>query len=387
MKLPTVNWNWRQLRWVAYGFAYLFTFVLFAYFSFPYERLKQYVVTKYNASQLGATPDHLEIESLGWSWHFPGIVAHNVRLTVGSATASGTSSDTPQEGDHPAPPPALEAEHVYVSLSPLALLGGVRAASFGASALGGQISGSARDSNAMRRLDLTLDGINPGGIPQLAAAIGLPLTGRLSGHVAVDLPDNNVLKAEGNVDLAAEDLVLGDGKAKIGGAIALPELHMGQFKLKAAIAAGRLKIDECAAQGRDIDLSLTGGLRLRKQLESSLAELELKFSFSDKYKTQSELTRALFGQPDSKIPGLFDTATTGMLSKQEDGSYGARLYGPFDRLKPRPANVGRRPVTTSGSTPLTGTARRRPIRSARRTGRPGTDNATPEPAEESNDSE
>lgn len=111
---------------------------------------------------------------------------------------------------------------------------------------------------------------------------------------------------------------------------------MGAFTLKAGITGGRLKIDECVAHGKDMDLALTGGLRLRKRLEGSLAELELKFSFSEKYKTQSDLTKALFGQPDSKIPGLFDTATKGLLTKQADGSYAARLFGPFTRLKPKP---------------------------------------------------
>jgi hypothetical protein len=151
------------------------------------------------------------------------------------------------------------------------------------------------------------------------------------------------------VQLAAEDLVIGDGKAKVGGAIALPELHMGAFSLKAGITAGRLKLDECIAQGRDVDLALTGGLRLRKRLEGSLAELDLKFSFSEKYKTQSELTKALFGQPDSKVPGLFDTVTSSMLTKQEDGSYGARLYGPFARLKPKPLLGGQRSAGATGA--------------------------------------
>jgi hypothetical protein len=36
------------------------------------------------------------------------------------------------------------------------------------------------------------------------------------------------------------------------------------------------------------------------------------------------------------VPGLFDTVTNSMLTKQEDGSYATRLYGPFTRLKPKP---------------------------------------------------
>jgi hypothetical protein len=125
-----------------------------------------------------------------------------------------------------------------------------------------------------------------------------------------------------------------------------------------------LKLDECVAQGRDIDLSLTGGLRLRKRLESSLAELELKFSFTEKYKTQNELTKALFGDPNSKIPGLFDTATSALLTKNEDGSYSARLYGSFNRLKPKPL-IASKKSSTSGSLYGTGTRKRSRSRRAK----------------------
>ncbi|MEY2935142.1 MAG: hypothetical protein RL033_5891 [Pseudomonadota bacterium] len=347
MRLPKLTL--RQLRWVAYGLAYLFTFIVFAYLSFPYERLRQHLVSTYNASQLGPNPDRLEVDSLTWSWRFPGVVAKGVRLTIGSEAKATTdlTVEASSETLPPLPPPVLAVDELYVSFSPLSLLSGARAASFGAQALGGEVSGWARDSADLRRLELQLDGINPGAIPQVAAAIGLPISGKVSGSIAVDLPEHNLMKAEGTIDLAAEDLILGDGKAKIQNMIALPELHMGAFTLKGGITAGRVKFDECAAHGKDMDLSLTGGLRLRQRLEGSLAELELKFSFSEKYKTQSDITKALFGQPDSKIPGLFDSATKGLLSKQADGSYAARLYGPFSRLRPKPL-VSKRGSTTTG---------------------------------------
>ena len=69
MKVP--KFELRQLRWVAYGLAYLFTFVVFAYLSFPYDRLRQYLVSSYNAAQVGLNPDRLEIDSLSWSWRRP----------------------------------------------------------------------------------------------------------------------------------------------------------------------------------------------------------------------------------------------------------------------------------------------------------------------------
>lgn len=345
IKLNAIKWNaakLRHLRWVGYGVGYLILFAFFAYVSFPYDRLRQFVVASYNSAQTGVAPDRLEIDSMSWSWRFPGIVAQGVRLVVSAPPAA--------DGEKQLPPQYLEAEKVFVSASALALVGGSRRASFGADALGGEITGWASDSDVARKLELELDGVEPGSIPQLASAIGLPLAGTLSGHVSLDLPERNLMKAEGSVELTAEDLVLGDNKAKIANTIALPELHIGAFSLKAQISGGRLKIDECTAQGKDVELSLAGSVRLRPRIETSLADLDLKFSFSDKYKTQSDLTKALFGQPDSKVPGLFDTVTSSSLSKQEDGAYAARLTGPFSRIKPRPA--GARKTGASGtSTP------------------------------------
>jgi type II secretion system protein N len=356
MKFPKLNLrNLKYVKWAAYVLAYLFAFVAFAYVSFPYERLRTYVISMYNVNQLPPADNRLEIDSLTWSWRFPGIVAEGVRLVV--------SPPPVPEGEKAPPPQYLEAEEVFVSASALALLTGAREASFGAQALDGEVAGWARDSDAGRHLEIQLDGVNPGKIPQLASIIGLPLAGRLSGHASVEVPEGNVTKAEGTVDLAAEDLVLGDGKAKIQNTIALPELHVGTFNLKAQITGGRLKIDECTAQGRDLDLALTGSVRLRPKVEASVADLELKFSFAEKYRNQSDMTKALFGQPESKIPGLFDTATSSHLSKQEDGSYGARLTGSVARMQPRPLGASRRSASasTSGSTasPIKGRRMRR----------------------------
>src|SRR5262245_39772012 len=188
----------KYLRWVGYTVAYLMAFVIFAYVSFPYERLRQYVVSSYNAASAGGD-SRLEIDSLSWSWRFPGIVAEGVRLVV-------TPPPVP-EGEKAPPPQYLEAREIFVSGSPLALMSGAREASFGAHALDGEIYGFVSDSAESRRFDLHLDQVNPGAIPQLARAIGLPLSGRLSGSINLELPEASLTKAEGTVELAAEDLV------------------------------------------------------------------------------------------------------------------------------------------------------------------------------------
>ena len=69
----------KVLTWVGYGFAYLFALLVFAYLTFPYDRLKERIVTEFNARQTGPDPLHLELDELGSYW-FSGIEAEGVRL-------------------------------------------------------------------------------------------------------------------------------------------------------------------------------------------------------------------------------------------------------------------------------------------------------------------
>lgn len=340
------------LRWCGYVAGYVSALVFFAYLCFPYDRLRQYVVARYNAEQRGAYPNQLEIDELDWSWRFPGVTAEGVRLVLNKPPPAGS--------ERKPPPEFLEAREIRMRVAPLALLMGTRELSFAAQALGGAISGSARESDDLSDIELELDGVNPGDVPQLAAAVGLPMSGLASGQIFLQLPNGSLAKADGNVDLSIDDLVVGDGKAKIQNTIALPELHMGTFQLKAQVDAGRLKIEECTSQGRDVDLTLAGELRLRRRVESSIANMNLEFRFSEKYKTQSDLTKALFGEANSKVPGLFDTATRSALAKLDDGGYASTLSGAFSRLRVRPRSNRTAAARTS-------TRRRSPIRRPRTT--------------------
>src|SRR5206468_3931305 len=61
----------RILAWVGYPLFYLGCLMVFAYVSAPWDRLKNALVTGFNAG----SPLRMEIEKLSWSWHFPGISA------------------------------------------------------------------------------------------------------------------------------------------------------------------------------------------------------------------------------------------------------------------------------------------------------------------------
>ena len=138
----------------------------------------------------------------------------------------------------------------------------------------------------------------------------------------------------------ASKVEIGDGKAKIRNTIALPKLDAGEMTFTAEATDGRLKIEKFSAKGKDIEVVADGSVRLRDPMDQSLAELSLRFAFSDAYKNKNDITRGLFGAPGSSMPGLFDLDPKTKRAKRPDGFYAWRLVGPLGRMEPQPAPMG-----------------------------------------------
>ena len=160
------------------------------------------------------------------------------------------------------------------------------------------------------------------------------------GTIDLKLPESKLSKAEGKIDLKITDLSVGDGKAKIRNTIALPKLDAGEMTFTAEATDGRLKIEKLSAKGKDIEVVADGSVRLRDPMDQSLAELSLRFAFSDAYKNKNDITRGLFGAPGSSMPGLFDLDPKTKRAKRPDGFYAWRLVGPLGRMEPQPAPMG-----------------------------------------------
>jgi type II secretion system protein N len=313
-----------------YVFFYLGCLLLFAYFTFPYDMLKERIVTEFEKqrSQAGS-PQRLEIGSLGPYW-FSGLSARDVKLVLPRAPGS--------DGERRAESLALETAHVRLSLLPLLI--GRMTFTFGAKAFGGDIDGYYRSSGE-ERIEVELDDVDVGQIGPLVDIVGgLPLEGRLAGKADLALP---LPKASGSLDWKIEKLAAGDGKAKIQGKLALPKLAVGELKLTAEAKEGVLKITKLSAggAGQDLDLDGTGKIALRDPMTESLSDLNLRFRFSDAYKGRNEITKSLFGPPGSNIPALFELADPRIkASRRADGYYGWHMAGPLRDPKFEPSSVG-----------------------------------------------
>lgn len=321
----------RILTLSGYPLFYLLCLFMFAYWTFPYGRLKDRLLAEFEAQrQSSPSAQRVEIQSLGPYW-FSGVALKGLSLVTprtGNAEGPATSKLT------------FDQAHVRVSLLPL-LIGRVTL-TFGAKAFDGSIDGWTRSSSDGRRIEASLDDIDVGKMSVLGDMVGgLPLSGTLNGKMEWMLPDQKLTKASGTLSLKIADLSAGDGKTKIGGKLALPQIKVGTLELAGEAKDGILKVTKLGADGKDLDLAGEGKIALRDPASDSIADLNLRFRFADAYKTKNDMTKSLFGAPGSNMPALFELADPRIKSsKRPDGFYGWHMVGQLKDARFEPAAGG-----------------------------------------------
>jgi type II secretion system protein N len=337
--LPSINLNItlpprvkRILVASAYPAFYLFCLLVFAYLTFPYDRLKERLLVEMETPKAGkANAQHLEIDSIGPYW-LSGLSFKGVRLI--SRRLPGPEGELP--------PSKLTIDEGHVRISLMQLLIGRKTVWFGGKAYGGSVDGWARVNSEGLVLEVEAEKIDIGQIDAVGELVsGLPLSGTMKGKLAWVLPEQKLAKATGTVSLSIADLTAGDGKTKIAGKLALPKLSVGVFDVEAEAKEGVLKIDKLGSQGQDLDLAGDGKILLRDPFGDSNADLYLRFRFADGYKGKNEMTKSLFGAPGSSAPALFELADPRIrTSKRPDGFYGWHMTGFMKDPRFEPAPTG-----------------------------------------------
>src|SRR5262245_8402136 len=104
---------------------------MFAYFTFPYERLRERLLVELEAQRQGnPNSQRIEIDSLGPYW-FSGVSLKGLSLV----------SPRPAGAEPSGPPSKLTFDKAHVRVSLLPLLIGRVTVNFGAKAFGGSIDG------------------------------------------------------------------------------------------------------------------------------------------------------------------------------------------------------------------------------------------------------
>lgn len=301
-----------------YGLFYVVCLLVFASLTFPYGMLKEHVVSAFNAQDGGGGgQQELQIDDMGGYW-LSGARMKGVRLLM-APTEPGQ------------PPEKIEIDQASVRYGILASIFGGSDMSFDVLAFGGEGSGSFDTHGKDRTIELTLETINIGRVEPLVRLLGVPLKGELGGTIKLTTPEGKANKASGTVSLEIKNVVIGDGKAKIKGALPLPPIQVGTVTFVAEAKDGILKISKLVAGGKDLELQGEGRITLRDVATESLCDAQVRFRINDAYRNKDDMTRGLFGAPGSSTPALFELDPRVKQSKRADGFYGWSIRGPLSR--------------------------------------------------------
>lgn len=357
-----------------YPLFYLFCLVIGLVLSFPWDQVKHRIEAEFAKSQApkGAAAWRLEIGELDGYW-LSGVEIRSAKLIIPpdeassasptgsparSSAAAKSAGDTDDDGEADAPAAKvaagprestvlLEEGHARVRLLPL-LIGRVRV-DFSMSVLGGEISGTVPVGGG--DFELELEDVDLGQLAPLADLVTVPVQGVASGRMSLSAPDGKFSKAGGALDLSVKNVVLGDGKAKLMGKMALPPADLGTLEIGATAAAGVLQLDKFDAQGKDGEVHGAGTVKLRQPWDMSIADVYLRFGFTDAYRSTNDKTKALLGEPGQDFPpALIDQDKKMKRAKRSDGLYGFRIHGRVRSLKFDPTTAdGPKPSKTPAS--------------------------------------
>jgi len=326
---------------VGYPFFYLFSLVVFLSWTFPYEKLKERIVTTFNAQQrTSSAPTELQIDELDSSW-LTGVKAKGVRLISPSA-------------DPTKAPIEIKIDEARARISLLGLLVGNRDVSFRIDAFDGTIKGSFDDSGKERNVDVTFDGVDMSKVDAIAANVGFPLDGKLFGTLKLQLVEGKASKGNGNVNLEIRDMFAGSAKELTVktplGPFTLPRLKVGNFAVTGDAKDGILKLTKIGASGGDVDVTGDGRVQLREVATDAHLEVNLKFKINDAYRSKNDKTKMLFGTPGGKDKPMLEMDPRMAKSKTADGYYGLRIGGTLAKPDPQPSGGGVMAPGFSGST-------------------------------------
>lgn len=319
--------------WVGYGVFFFVALLLFIYWTFPYDRVRDRIIAEFDKSQKpapGAAKQVLAIGKLEPSW-FTGVVLKDVTLTSYPTDPSKT-------------PSVLRFDEIRARVSLGSIFSAAKDLTFSAKGLGGTIEGSVTHKpsvpapNAVavksgplfdRTIKMDLDGIELGQLAPVRDAIGTVIGGTLKGSIDITYGETRIDKANGAVNLEVENFWVSDGKTpfkvpalkQVFGSdeITLPRIDIGNLPIQVAVKNGVARIEKMEAKGKDLDLRVDGQITLRENAADSDLRLNLAFKFNDTYKKKGESTAGLLLLLDSE-PKL-------RASKRPDGFYALRVMG------------------------------------------------------------
>jgi type II secretion system protein N len=263
----------RLLIGVGYPLFGLFVFFVAVYASIPRDRLRERLERELSQdppARLGTGMD-VTISDLSLSLLPPGVDLYDVALKQRALPPPPAGEDKPQR--------------------PRTYFIRARSARIDVEAFGGSLFAEGRLSDKELSGKLRASEVGLAQVPGLLQAVPLPLSGKaglsadLSGTVEPKTGRPVLSSLSGLIELSVEDLVIGDGKAKLvvpgdmflAQGLTFPRVRLGRVSGRVVVSKGRVTLDQLRTRSPDAEAALEGYVDLRDPVQLSELHLYLRF--------------------------------------------------------------------------------------------------------------
>lgn len=290
----------RLLRYIAYLILFAVSFVVFLYWLFPYEVLRDRIagmIERQSGGALQVTIDELE------PYWFTGVDISNLLLEAPGPEGTMT---------------ILKLRRAQARAGLFSLLFGSPDVAFDLE-IGrqGEISGFTATSAESVELDLELDDLNLGEIGLIRRATGLILSSRIDGSIDLAIDRGRPVRSEGRIDLDPRDIAIQPSTVRLGEMeIPLPQLDVTKGRgsaIKMEMGKGVVTVEQFKLAGGDLELELSGKVFLSTRPENY--RLNLNGSFKPSQKLGDVLPFLFIVEKQQREDGSYPLSITGRLSR------------------------------------------------------------------------
>jgi type II secretion system protein N len=296
--------------YIAFGFA---VFLVALVLTFPDQRIKE-IATVQIEKQLKGKYD-VTIEDLDL-WWLSGLELENVKIServvdpdLADGAAESDSEESAGAGKNGPPeekPMVVEIPRVAAGLSPLlSVINFAPTVDFLVDLGGGDVSGNYVHSGDGRALEVDIDEIDLAKTPILESLLGVPVLGTLAGEIDLQIHPSRAVVTGGDIRLKGQNLVVDNATLTTDalgpmGFIDVPQTDFGRLDAHLTIARPKgesrstLKFEEFRFhEGEDVRGQIWGDIELGRGMARSVAKIEMRFQFDDKYIRSNDLSSVL----------------------------------------------------------------------------------------------
>ncbi|MBU1240727.1 type II secretion system protein GspN [Myxococcota bacterium] len=316
----------RLIRWVIYSVVGAVTFFVSLNLFMNWDLVKEKIVRELERMT------GYDVSIADVSFGFSGIEMKEVVMV----------SRPEKDGEKPS---RFVISSLAINASPLSLMKSDKDIGFSMNTLGGSISGRFSKDADKKKFKLQMDDIQIAKIPFLKNAISMPVKGKISMDGYVELDRHGWRKSNGEFNFGFHRMVVGDGKTKVKAKFLMPPKNKGQAKFQedgfplpplslgekfawtVTLKNGKAELKDFVTKSKDGEMELVGHIKFRDPIKLSMAEMYIKFKFSDEAKKKHDSLE------------VFELSLQ-RRGKRADGSFGMSISGQLAALRFLPRKTG-----------------------------------------------